>query len=145
MRGREPIMPERRRRIPAQFSWVDHRLVRDGHLQGRSAPALALYLFLLTVADADGLSWYSESALCGHLSWEAPQLHQARGELQRAELIAYRRPLYQVLDLGAFSIARTARHSDTSRPRHGEAAAIGTLLDRLLANGAGAMENGARP
>ena len=26
MRGREPIMPQRRRRIPPQFSWIDHRL-----------------------------------------------------------------------------------------------------------------------
>ena len=49
MRRREPIVPQRQRRIPPQFSWVDHRLVREGHVQGRSAPALALYLFLVTV------------------------------------------------------------------------------------------------
>ena len=42
MRGREPIAPKLRRRIPPQFSWVDHRLVRDGHIRGRSAEALAL-------------------------------------------------------------------------------------------------------
>jgi len=51
MKGRKPIVPQRRRRIPRQFSWVDHRLVRDGHVQGRSAHALALYLFLVTVSD----------------------------------------------------------------------------------------------
>ena len=99
MRGREPIMPQRRRRIPPQFSWVDHRLVRDGHVQGRSAPALALYLFLVAVADADGLSWYSEAALCRELSCGTTELQGARTELQQAGLIAYRKPLYQVLDL----------------------------------------------
>ena len=46
---------ERLRRVPEQFSWIDHRLVRDRHIAGRSAEALALYLFLLTVADGQGL------------------------------------------------------------------------------------------
>jgi hypothetical protein len=127
MRGREPIMPQRRRRIPPQFSWVDHRLVRDGHVQGRSAPGLALYLFLVTVADADGLSWYSEAALCRHLSWIPPQLHQARAELQQAGLIAYRKPLYQVLDLSP-QVVPVA-----SGPRRGgEAVAIGEILQQIM-------------
>jgi hypothetical protein len=99
MRGHEPIVPQRRRHIPSQFSWVDHRLVREGHVEGRSATALALYLFLVTVADAEGMSWYSEVALCRQLSWSGPQLQSARAELLQAELIAYRKPLYQVLDL----------------------------------------------
>ena len=132
MRGREPIVPQRRRRVPPQFSWVDHRLVRDGHLQGRSAPALALYLFLVAVADADGLSWYSEEALCRQLSCEAAQLQSARAELQQAALIAYRKPLYQVLDLSPAPLpspaiaARTIRHGD------GQPVAIGTILQQML-------------
>lgn len=127
MRGREPIVPQRRRRVPPQFSWVDHRLVRDGHLQGRSPSALALYLFLVTVADADGLSWYSEDALCRQLSCEAAQLHWDRTELQQADLIAYRKPLYQVLDLAPVPV------SATSVPRQGgEAVAVGDILKSIL-------------
>ena len=131
MRGRRPIVPQRRRRIPEQFSWVDHRLVRDGHIQGRSAPALALYLFLVTVADADGLSWYSEAALRRHLSWSGSQLQSARAELERAALIAYRRPLYQVLDLS--STALTFERSRGSRPCSAEPVSAGEILQRLLA------------
>ena len=127
MRGREPIVPQRRRRIPPQFSWVDHRLVRDGHIQGRSAPALALYLFLVTVADADGLSWYSEEALCRLLSCDAVQLQSARGELQQAALIAYRRPLYQVLDLSPVIAPSTPAPC-----RGGEAVSVGEVLQRML-------------
>ena len=54
------ISPHRRRKVPAQFSWVDHRLVRDNHISKCSPEALALYLFLVTVADAEGLSYYSD-------------------------------------------------------------------------------------
>lgn len=127
MRGREPILPQRRRSIPPQFSWVDHRLVREGHVQGRSAPALALYLFLVTVADAEGLSWYSDAASCRHLSWSGPQLQSARTELQQAGLIAYRKPLYQVLDLSPVTVpCAPAAH------RGGEAASAGDILRQIM-------------
>jgi len=134
MRGREPIVPQRRRRVPPQFSWVDHRLIRDGHVQGRSALALALYLFLVAVADADGLSWYSEAALCRQLSCGAAELEGARTELQQAGLIAYRKPIYQVLDLApvplppgaAADVLRTSPRGD------GDSVAIGTVLEHML-------------
>ena len=132
MRGREPLVPQRRRRIPPQFSWVDHRLVRDGHVRGRSAEALALYLFLVTVADADGLSWYSDEALCGQLFWIATQLRSARGELQQAALIAYRRPLYQVLDLAPATLALPAGGERPSACRDGDPVALGAILCRMI-------------
>ena len=127
MRGRKPIMPQRQRRIPPQFSWVDHRLVRDGHVQGRSAGSLALYLFLVTVADAEGLSWYSEAALCRHLSWNGADLQNARAELQQAGMIAYRDPLYQVLDLSPVIVAGAS-----SSRRGGEAVSVGEVLLHMM-------------
>jgi hypothetical protein len=132
MRGREPIVPQRRRRVPPQFSWVDHRLVRDGHVQGRSTPALALYLFLVTGADADGLSWYSEEALCRQLSCNGPQLQSARAELQQAALMAYRKPLYQVLDLSPVTLSPPACAPRAGQRRQGEPVAIGTILQHML-------------
>lgn len=136
MRGREPIVPQRQRRIPTQFSWVDHRLVREGHVQGRSAPALALYLFLVTVADAEGLSWYSEAALCRQLSWSGPQLQSARAELLQTELIAYRKPLYQVLDLSPIPApcapVPPACALRTSKRCGGEAVSVGEILQHML-------------
>lgn len=93
------LCPERVRQIPAQFSWVDHRLVRERHIERCDPPAAALYLFLITVADAQGLSYYSDAALVRCLSLSAARLSQARGDLLRVGLIAYQRPLYQVLAL----------------------------------------------
>jgi hypothetical protein len=92
---------ERLRRVPQQFSWIDHRLVRDRHIGRCSAQALALYLFLVTVADGQGLSYYSDQAISRLLPLDGPALARARQELIAARLIAYQRPLYQVLSLEA--------------------------------------------
>jgi hypothetical protein len=91
--------PERLRTIPPQFSWIDQRLVREHHIERLSHAAAALYLFLLTVADAKGLSFYSERSIGRLLSMTAERLEHARKELVRADLVAYRHPLYQVLSL----------------------------------------------
>ena len=93
------LCQERVRRLPGQFSWLDQRLVRERRLQGCSAQALALYLFLVTVADAQGLSYYGDDSVCAHLSIDAQALGQAREQLMRTELIAWQTPLYQVLAL----------------------------------------------
>lgn len=93
------LCSERLRRVPHRFSWLDHRLVRDNHLCGISHPSLALYLFLVTVSDVDGLSYYSDHAVESHLHLTGCFLSQARAELCAAGLIAYSRPLYQVLSL----------------------------------------------
>jgi hypothetical protein len=93
------LRPERLRQVPPQFSWIDQRLVRDQHLERCDAQALALYLVLVTVADAKGLSYYGEASLTRLLSMPAARLSQARADLIRLDLIAYERPLYQVLSL----------------------------------------------
>ena len=93
------ICSERVRKIPTQFSWVDHRLVRERYIERCDAHAAALYLFLVTVADAQGLSYYSDASLGSSLSTDPVRLSKARGDLIGAGLIAYQRPLYQVLAL----------------------------------------------
>jgi hypothetical protein len=93
------LCPQRVRRVPRQFSWVDQRLVGDHHIERCDADALALYLFLVTVADAQGLSYYSEAVLARRLSMDGARLRKATDGLLRTGLIAYRPPFYQVLDL----------------------------------------------
>jgi len=94
------LRKDRLRRVPPQFSWIDHRLVRDRHISRNSANALALYLFLVTVADGQGLSYYADATICRLLPLDAAALGRARQELIANQLIAYQRPLYQVLALG---------------------------------------------
>ena len=90
---------ERVRQLPPQFSWVDHRLVRARYVDRCDPPAAALYLFLVTVADAQGLSYYADATLGRRLSLAPARLQQARADLLGLGLIAYQRPLYQVLAL----------------------------------------------
>ena len=121
------------RRVPRQFSWVDQRLVRDGHISRCSHRALALYRFLVTVCDADGLSYYAQKSLCQRLNMNVEALRQARHELLRAELIAYAHPLYQVLALDAVrpcAPVRTAGSVASSGTT--EAVWIGEVLQSML-------------
>ncbi len=85
--------------MPEGFGWVDHRLVRKGHLKARSTEALALYLFLVTVGDADGVSYYSRESLCDQLKFSVFEFERVHVELIEADLVAYKKPFYQVLDL----------------------------------------------
>ena len=79
------LCPERIRQIPPQFSWVDHRLVREHYLDRCNPPAAALYLFLVTVADVQGLSYYSDAAVGRALSMVLAPLNQARDDLVRRD------------------------------------------------------------
>src|SRR5712691_2071923 len=96
---KHPICFPRLRKVPPQFSWVDQRLVRDGYIDQLSHEACALYLFLVTVADTQGLSFYSERSLCQRLSMTPAVLRQGRQALIACALVAYQSPLYQVLAL----------------------------------------------
>jgi hypothetical protein len=98
---KRPISLAQLRQVPKQFSWVDQRLVRERYIDQLSHAACALYLFLVTVADAQGLSYYADPSLCQRLSLTDTALHQARQALITRGLVAYQRPLYQVLALDA--------------------------------------------
>ena len=77
--------------------------MRDKHICGLSHAAQSLYLFLVTVSDADGVSYYSDAAVERLLSMESSQLAYSRGILCGAGLLAYSRPFYQVLSLDGSS------------------------------------------
>jgi hypothetical protein len=93
------LRPDRLRRVPPQFSWIDQRLVRERHIERCDVHALALYLVLVTVGDAQGVSYYGEASLARLLSMSMASVLQARAHLTRLDLIAYESPLYQVLSL----------------------------------------------
>jgi hypothetical protein len=126
------LRPQRQRRIPPSFSWVDHRLVRQEYLSRASHSSWALYLFLVAVADVQGLSYYSDAALGRHLHLDAMQLSAARRQLIDLDLIAYRKPLYQVLSLPEETMVAPA----TESPRSGQVRSVAEVLRRALAGGA---------
>ena len=72
------LRPERVRQVPPQFSWVDHALVQCGLIDRCDARSAALYLFLVTVADAQGLSYYGQRTLAKRLGMSLPWLRARR-------------------------------------------------------------------
>ena len=103
---------------------MDHRLIREHHLRGCNPCAWALYLFLITVADSQGLSYYSDASASRILQVDPVALTHARQQLLQSQLIAYRKPLYQVLDLEPSTISES--------PRQGETLSVGALLQKVL-------------
>jgi hypothetical protein len=126
------LRPDRLRQVPTGFSWVDHRLVRQNYIERCDCVDLALYLFLVTVSDAQGLSYYSDQAICRRLGIELGALSLARAHLQQADLIAYQKPLYQVLSLEQPSESKSPMMGS---PRAGEAQSIAQILGRALKGG----------
>ncbi|NTV33529.1 MAG: hypothetical protein HGA50_09590 [Deltaproteobacteria bacterium] len=122
MTRKTPVSPDRIRTVPEQFSWVDHRLVRDRYIERLTHKSCALYLFLVTVADSQGLSYYSDPSLCERLAMNEASLDSARSELRQVGLVAYRRPIYQVLPLGEATAAKRVA---------GPPMAIGEIFKRL--------------
>jgi len=96
---KEPVMKNRVRKIPKSFSWIDHRLVRQRHIESCTHQQSALYLFLTCVADARGLSYYSDKSIMELMNMDKETLHHARSGLIKNNLIAWQKPIYQVLSL----------------------------------------------
>lgn len=129
MKNKTLPCPERLRHVPRQFSWIDQRLVRNRHIQGPTPRALALYLFLCTVADAEGLSYYSDASAGALLACSGSELRAARAELVAAGLIAYQSPFYQVLSLEPKTAAAVATAPE---PRIGDVRSIGEIFRAMM-------------
>ena len=93
------INPHRVRSIQGGFSFIPHRFVTDGFLSSLNAPELLLYLFLVTVSDRYGLSFYSDSSICSLLHMTSQNCQQARQSLIEKDLIDFDGALFQVLEL----------------------------------------------
>ena len=128
MMQKKILRPDRLRQVPAQFSWIDQRLVRENFLRHGPPAAWALYLVLVTVADAQGLSYYSDATLSRLLQLDPLQLAQARRQLLTADLVAYQQPLYQVLALPPVLAPVPAS-------RAGRSLSVGEILRRAVEGG----------
>ncbi len=96
---KHPVDVTRIRRIRDGFSWIDRRFVREGWIGELDRDEILLYLFLVCVADRLGLSYYSDPRISGTIKVPLEALPALRARLIDAGLLAYRAPIYQVLDL----------------------------------------------
>ncbi len=125
--AKQVLRPERLRLVPEQFSWVDQALVQWGLIDRLDTRAAALYLFLVTVADAQGLSYYGGATLAKRLHLSEQELGGARLQLIELDLIAYQAPLYQVLSLheaAPHKLPSKPPGVSTAPPRHSSATPV---------------------
>lgn len=124
------LRPEHLRQVPPSFNWVDHRLVRDHYIERCDCTSLALYLFLVTVSDVQGLSYYSDASVCRRLRIDPLQLSAARAQLEKAGLVAFEKPLYQVLSLDTAALPPTS-----GVQRAGQTLSVADILKGLSQGG----------
>lgn len=131
MLQKHPPSPNRIRKIPKKFSWVDHKLVRDRHIHKCSHKAAALYLFLITVADDKGLSYYADLSIEEILSMDECNLKKARQELIHLNLMVYKKPFYQILPLDDYKGTSFAQEKNI-RVSNNKSESIGHILKNLM-------------
>ncbi len=102
---KNPLCPQRVRKITGSFAFIEHRFLRDGFFEILTHHELLLYLFLVLVADRKGLSYYSYDKICTLLRFSADEYLWARDALIQKEFIAFDGTLYQVLSLPSQPVA----------------------------------------
>jgi hypothetical protein len=94
-----PLEPNRIRKITGSFAFIEHRFLHDGFWDSLDHHQLLLYLFLIIVADRNGLSYYSYDKICTLLRISVDEYILARNALIDQDMIAFDGYLSQVLSL----------------------------------------------
>ncbi len=106
---KSPLCPERIRKITGSFAFIEHRFIRDGFWSSLSQHELLLYVFLVLVADRNGLSYYSFDKLCALLQLSLDDYLLARNALIKKDLIVFDGHLFQVLSLPLTPVRQPGR------------------------------------
>jgi hypothetical protein len=93
------ICPDRIRKITGTFGFIEHRFLREGFFYTLTHHQLLLYLFLVLVADRNGLSFYSYDKMCTLLRITVDEFSLARDGLIEKDLIAFDGRTFQLLSL----------------------------------------------
>jgi len=125
MTKKRVLVPDRVRHPPREgFSWVDRRFVHE-HASHLTTEAILLYLFLASVSDRLGLSYWGTAATAARLHIAEEDVEKARRELVEMDLVAVDVPLVQVLSLPECQAPEL--------PRGGNPMTFGEILGEIAA------------
>ena len=81
--------PKKTRNINGSFAWIDHRLIRNGFVKVMTHQDMVLYLFLVLVADKNGVSFYRKEKICKAVSLDYNQFEIAKDRLINMKLVVF--------------------------------------------------------
>jgi len=128
---RNPLLPQRVRTINGSFAFIEHRFLRHGFWSSLCHHELLLYLFLIMVADRQGLSFYSYDKICSLLAVSVDEYILARDGLINKDLLAFDGTFFQVLSLPAEPVRHTHLLRDKKDMRREDPATINQLMQNL--------------
>jgi hypothetical protein len=99
MMEKSPLCPQRVRKITGSCACLEHRFVRDGFWTSLTHHELLLDVFVVLVADRNGLSYYSFEKVCALLQLSLDDYLIARNALIKQDRIAFDGHLLQGLSL----------------------------------------------
>ena len=117
--------PQRIRNIKGSFAWIDHRIMRNGFMETMTHQDIALYLFLILVADTNGVSFYRKEKICQAVSLDFSRFEIAKDRLINMKLIAFESysvlsPIYCVQNLFAMISMVSLKSSIASNRQAGQ-------------------------
>ena len=109
MKKTKILCPDRVRRITGSFAFIEHRFLRDGFWESLTHHELLLYLFLILVADRNGVSYYSYDKIYSLLRISMDEYLNARNALIDKDLIAFDGYFFQALSLPEKPVTQPSR------------------------------------
>ncbi len=104
---RNPVRPDRVRRIDGGFAFVPNRFLHGGFFASLSDAERSLYLFLVLAGDRDGVSFYAYDRICSVLEITPDDYVIVRNALIERDLIAFDGTRFQVLSLPPKPVTRS--------------------------------------
>lgn len=129
---KEPLKEHRVRKINGSFAWISHRFLRQGYWSTLTHQELVLYLFLVMVADRQGMSYYGYDKICSLTAISLDEYIQARNGLINKDLIAFDGSLFQVLSLPQKNVATRTPREPKQFVGGSDLVPIGKILQKSL-------------
>lgn len=112
----EPLEPRRVRYPKGRYGWVEQTIVTEGHLEALGCPAALVYLFLCTVGNREGISFWGRPRMARILNLTVEAIDEALRALIAADLIAATDRIVQVLPVPACSASQSVPPQTTTIP-----------------------------
>jgi hypothetical protein len=130
--------PNRVRKVPEGFGWLDHRLLREGWLEQMTAGEITVYAFLVLAADRHGVSSYRREKIARVLGMDIAEVARALGMLMKRDMVAFK-PFSRVSPDGFHQVLEVPRcavgRAEEKRRTGGTPEAIGSIMGNLLKGG----------